>query len=77
MGIISFSFEIGRRSKIPPPPLLTKIIIKGLYSSWRKDKELRSWRKETSPIMRVIGFLSLSQWPQEDAIIPSIPLAPL
>ena len=68
--------EIGRKSKIPPPPLSTSTIVS--FSSRRAaaSRPPMSWASATSPISSTTGPSAFAAAPNALETIPSIPFAP-
>ena len=68
--------EIGRKSKIPPPPLSTSTIVSFNSRRPAASRPPMSWASATSPISSTTGPSPLAAAPNALETIPSIPFAP-
>jgi hypothetical protein len=75
---------MGRKEKIPPPPLLTKTTVRGMGGAVAEEgaadkacNAFKSCRQAISPTSNVTGFPSPAAYPMAVLRIPSIPEAPL
>mmetsp|Transcript_59259 Transcript_59259/g.180724 ORF Transcript_59259/g.180724 Transcript_59259/m.180724 type:complete len:231 (-) Transcript_59259:2440-3132(-) len=68
---------MGKKSKMPPPPLLTSTMVNGGASGPLSCcSAFKSWIADTSPIINVVASSAPRQNPAAVLITPSIPDAP-
>ena len=67
---------IGKKEKIPPPPLLIFRSMKGSSRFLRAAREPMSCKSVWSPMIASVGLLKALQMPMAVAIFPSMPEVP-